>query len=88
MIAVEWREQAEADARDLREAAAAGSWAFADAIEIGELLAQPSRGRTSEADVTLLRTLGVGLADVAVAAEVLNRASTPGATPALGTEES
>lgn len=88
VIAVEWREQAEADARDLREAAAAGSWAFADAIEIGELLAQPLRGRTTEADVTLLRTLGVGLADVAVAAEVLKRTSTPGATPALGTEES
>jgi alanine dehydrogenase len=88
LVAVEWREQAERDARDLREAADSGAWRFEDAVELGALIAAPSRGRREPEDVTLLRTLGVGLADVAVAAEVLKRTSTPGVAWPLEAKES
>lgn len=88
VVAVEWRDQAERDARDLREAAESGHWGFGEAVELGTLIAEPARGRRTAEDITLLRTLGVGLADVAVAAEVLKRASTPDVAHPLGAKES
>jgi ornithine cyclodeaminase len=70
VIAVEWRAQAEADAGDLRDAVARGSVRWDEVVELGTLLAGGA-GRQNAEDITLLRTLGVGLSDVAVAAAVL-----------------
>jgi ornithine cyclodeaminase len=70
VVAVEWRAQAESDAGDLRDAVAHGSLRWDEVVELGTLL-EGGAGRRSPEDITLLRTLGVGVSDVAVAAAVL-----------------
>jgi alanine dehydrogenase len=71
-VAVEWLPQARNDAGDLRAAADEGRLRWTDVVEVGALVTGAA-GRGDEGDITLLRTLGVGLADVAVASAVLDR---------------
>ena len=71
-VAVEWLPQARNDAGDLRAAADEGRLRWSDVVELGGLVTGAA-GRRDDGDITLLRTLGVGLADVAVAAAVLDR---------------
>jgi ornithine cyclodeaminase len=70
-VAVEWLPQARNDAGDLRAAAGEGQLRWSDVVELGALVTGAA-GRRDEGDITLLRTLGVGLADVAVASAVLD----------------
>jgi alanine dehydrogenase len=81
VIAVEWRQQAQTDAGDLRDAVEEGALAWDDVVELGDLVSG-TVGRGDAEDITLLRTLGVGLSDVAVAASVLNRTQAAGAIAA------
>ena len=71
-VAVEWRPQAESDAGDLRLAVDEGALRWEDVVELGALVADGA-GFRGPRDITLLRTLGVGLSDVAVAASVLDQ---------------
>ena len=87
LVAVEWRAQAQADAGDLRDAADQGALDWDRVVELGELVSGDD-GRSSDDDITLLRTLGVGLSDVAVAASVLNRNGAAAASSAHPTDGS
>jgi alanine dehydrogenase len=83
VVAVESLAQARNDAGDLRLAGDEGALAWDDVVELGALV-NGGPGRRDESDITLLRTLGVGLADVAVAAAILDRHA---AAPARGAVE-
>lgn len=74
IIAVDSRVQAREDAGDLRAAARDGALNWDDVLELGQLGPNATTpGRTSTDQITLLRTLGLGIADVALADAVLQR---------------
>jgi ornithine cyclodeaminase/alanine dehydrogenase-like protein (mu-crystallin family) len=74
VVAVDALDQAEIEAGDLLIPAAAGRFDFARAVELGEIVAGLKPGRTSDADITLFKSLGIALEDVAVAGHVYARA--------------
>jgi ornithine cyclodeaminase len=78
MVVADSRVQAREDSAELRSAVAAGTLRFEDVVELAELVADPSRGRTNSEQITLLKALGVGLSDIALGVEVLTRASEMG----------
>ena len=65
-VIVEWREQSLREAGDLvlLPAALRKRLAF---VELGEVLAGKSRGRTREDEIVVFKSVGVGLEDIAVA---------------------
>lgn len=65
-IAVEWRTQSLREAGEL-VLAAPGSVDPAKIVELGELIAGTAPGRTSADEITLYKSVGVGLEDVAIA---------------------
>jgi ornithine cyclodeaminase/alanine dehydrogenase-like protein (mu-crystallin family) len=74
VVAVDALDQAEIEAGDLLIPAAAGRFDFARAVELGEIVAGLKPGRTSDAEITLFKSLGIALEDVAVAGHVYARA--------------
>ncbi|MBS1677615.1 MAG: ornithine cyclodeaminase family protein [Actinobacteria bacterium] len=76
-IAVDSVPQAEADAGELIAAVAAGELAWEAVAELGAVVAEaPPR---DPAELTLFKSLGVGIADVAIGVELLRRARSAGA---------
>ena len=67
-----------AGAVDLLAAMEAGVLDPARVVEIGELVADPSRGRTDDRQVTVYKSVGVGVQDAAAAALVLRAAAVSG----------
>ncbi len=65
-IAVEWRQQALREAGDLALASPA-ALPPDKIVELGELVAGTARGRQSDNEITIYKTVGVGLEDIAVA---------------------
>ncbi len=65
-IAVEWRTQSLKEAGDL-VLAAPGVVDPAKVVELGELVAGTAPGRTSDDEITLYKSVGVGLEDIAIA---------------------
>jgi ornithine cyclodeaminase len=65
-IAVEWRTQSLREAGELVQAAA-GVVRPEKIVELGELVAGTAPGRTSADEITLYKSVGVGLEDIAVA---------------------
>jgi ornithine cyclodeaminase len=65
-IAVEWRTQSLREAGELVQAAA-GVVRPEKIVELGELVAGTAPGRTSDEEITLYKSVGVGLEDIAVA---------------------
>jgi ornithine cyclodeaminase/alanine dehydrogenase-like protein (mu-crystallin family) len=63
---------------ELHRAVAAGDLAAERVVEIGEVVADPSRGRAVEAQLTLYKSVGVGVQDAAAAALVLRAAAATG----------
>jgi ornithine cyclodeaminase/alanine dehydrogenase-like protein (mu-crystallin family) len=53
---------------------AAGKLAWSDVVEIGDLIDGSARGRTSPSDITVFKSLGIGLEDVAFAELIYRRA--------------
>ena len=72
VVVVDLLEQARRDAGELLAAETEG-WSWSGVVELGDVVAGRARGRTRAKDVTLLRALGIGLADVAVGGEILRR---------------
>ena len=70
VVAVDALEQARIEAGDLLIPAEAGRFDFARAIELGAIIAGTARGRGSADEITLFKSLGVALEDVAVAGYV------------------
>lgn len=66
LVAVEWREQSLREAGDLALADPQALTA-AKVVELGEILAGRARGRTSDDEITVYKSVGVGLQDIALA---------------------
>ncbi|MCC6263960.1 MAG: ornithine cyclodeaminase family protein, partial [Bryobacterales bacterium] len=73
-IALDSREQAEQEAGDLLLAYGGADWPAEQVCELSELLTGKRTGRTSPDDLTIFKSLGMGIEDVAVAGWIYERA--------------
>ena len=71
-------EQAKVEAGEFRDLVAAGKLAWSDIRELGEFVIGKAKGRTSPSDLTLFKSLGIALEDVAFAELVYQRALAAG----------
>jgi ornithine cyclodeaminase/alanine dehydrogenase len=71
-------EQAKVEAGEFRELVAAGKLAWSAIRELGEFVTGKSAGRRSRSDLTLFKSLGIALEDVAFAELVYQRALAAG----------
>ncbi len=70
IVAVEDVAQAKVEAGDLLAAAAAGTFSWTAAVRLVDIVAGKIPGRTSDEQITLFESLGIGLWDIAVANHV------------------
>ena len=78
-VVVDSLEAARAEAGDLIQAAAEGAFDWSHAVELGQLIEDPSLGRRGPDEVTLFKSVGVAIQDVAVGMLALRRAAEQGA---------
>ncbi len=78
VIAVDSKEQAKVEAGDFVAALAAGVINWSDLFDFAPLLIGKYPGRESADDVTIFKSLGLGIEDIALAARVLERAKQEG----------
>jgi alanine dehydrogenase len=71
-------EQAKVEAGEFRDLVAAGKLAWSDIRELGELATGKAKGRNSPSDVTLFKSLGIALEDMAFGEVVYQRALAQG----------
>jgi ornithine cyclodeaminase/alanine dehydrogenase len=71
-------EQAKVEAGEFRDLVAAGKLAWSDIHELGEFVTGKAEGRTSPSELTLFKSLGIALGDVAFGELVYQRALTQG----------
>jgi len=77
-IVVDSKEQARLEAGDFQQALEDGSIHWADIHELGQVIVGRYTGRARPQDVTLFKSLGIALEDVALAARVYARAQAAG----------
>ncbi len=77
-LAVDSKEQARLEAGDFREALEEGSIHWSDIHELGHIIVGRFTGRARPQDVTLFKSLGIALEDVAVASRVYEKAKENG----------
>lgn len=70
IVAVDALDQARIEAGDLIIPAEAGLFSFDRAVELGSIVAGETPGRTADAQITLFKSLGIGIEDVATAGRV------------------
>jgi ornithine cyclodeaminase/alanine dehydrogenase-like protein (mu-crystallin family) len=73
-VVVDSKEQARIEAGDFQQPLEDGSLHWAEVRELGQVIVGRFPGRKHPEDVTLFKSLGIGLEDVAVAARVYSRA--------------
>jgi len=73
------RAQARAEAAEFRDLAGAGRLSWDDVVDLGDLVTGKVPGRRSQSAVTLFKSLGIGLEDVAFAELLHRRAREAGA---------
>jgi alanine dehydrogenase len=71
-------EQAKVEAGEFRDLVAEGKLAWSDIRELGELVSGKAKGRTSPSDLTLFKSLGIALEDMAFGELVYQRALAQG----------
>ena len=74
VIVVDSKDQARLEAGDFVQALEEGSIHWADIHELGQVIVGRYTGRAHPQDVTLFKSLGIAIEDVAVAARVYARA--------------
>src|SRR6185437_10228457 len=74
VVAVDARDQAEIEAGDLLLAAQSGDFTLERVVELAEIIAGTTPGRPDATAITLFKSLGIGLEDVAVAGWVYAQA--------------
>lgn len=79
VIAVDSKDQARLEAGDFQQALEDGSLRWADVRELGQIIVGRYPGRKHPQDVTLFKSLGIAVEDVAVAGRVYARAQAEGA---------
>jgi alanine dehydrogenase len=77
-IVVDSKEQARLEAGDFVQALEEGAISWTDIHELGQVIVGRFTGRARPQDVTLFKSLGIGIEDVAVAARVYARAQEVG----------
>jgi alanine dehydrogenase len=77
-IAVDSKDQARIEAGDFVQALEEGSIHWADVHELGQIIVGRYTGRAHPQDVTLFKSLGIAIEDVAVAARVYDEAQAAG----------
>jgi alanine dehydrogenase len=78
IVAVDALDQAKLEAGDLVIAAAAGHFDFARAVPLGSIVAGQTAGRNTPEEITLFKSLGLGIEDVTVAKHVYELARQQG----------
>ena len=68
------RAQAQVEAGEFRDLVEAGKLAWSDVIELGDLVTGKARGRGARSDITLFKSLGIALEDIAFAELIYRRA--------------
>lgn len=74
VIAVDSKEQARLEAGDFVQAIEDGVLHWSDVVELGQIIVGKYAGRIRAQDVTLFKSVGLGIEDVAVAIEVFRKA--------------
>ena len=77
-------EQAKLEAGEYRDLVEAGKLSWSDIRELGEFVTGKARGRNSPSDLTLFKSLGIALEDVAFAEVVYERALAQGVGRPIG----
>jgi len=77
-IVVDSKDQARLEAGDFVQALEEGAIHWADVHELGQVIVGRYTGRARSEDVTLFKSLGIALEDIAVAARVVAKAQTAG----------
>lgn len=83
IIATDDREQVRYESTDLAAPVAEGVITWDDVVAIGDIVAGNRPGRTSDDDITLFKSLGVAMEDVALAARAYAKAKATGAGQTL-----
>lgn len=78
VVAVDSVDQARLEAGDLVLAAQSGAFDWARVVPLGAIIANQQPGRTAPDQVTLFKSLGIGLEDITVAKHVYERARQQG----------
>ncbi|HJZ92415.1 MAG TPA: ornithine cyclodeaminase family protein [Gemmataceae bacterium] len=78
VVVIDSKDQGRIEAGDLVAALDKGVIEWRDVGELGRVVAMRSPGRQSAEDVTLFKSLGIGLEDIAVAARVYQKAKAAG----------
>ena len=71
-------EQARVEAGEYRDLIAAGRLTWQDIVELGDILTGKAAGRRGPADITLFKSLGIALEDIAFADLICRRANERG----------
>jgi alanine dehydrogenase len=82
-IIVDSKDQARLEAGDFAQALEEGSIHWADVHELGQVIVGRFTGRAHPQDVTMFKSLGIALEDIAVAAKVYAKALEAGAGKTL-----
>src|SRR5262245_19860322 len=83
VVVVDSKDQARLEAGDFQQALEDGSLQWADVRELGQVIVGRYAARKHPADVTLFKSLGIAVEDVALAARVYARAQEEGVGRAL-----
>jgi alanine dehydrogenase len=74
LVTIDSKDQGRTEAGDLVAALDQGVLEWIDIAEIGRVVAMRAPGRQSPEDITLFKSLGIGLEDIAVAMKVYQKA--------------
>ncbi len=78
LICIDSKDQGKIEAGDLAAALDQRIIEWYDVVELGRILANRAPGRASPQDITLFKSLGIGLEDIAVGEKVLEKAKAAG----------
>ncbi len=78
VVTIDSKDQGRLEAGDLVAALDQGVIEWIDVAELGRVLAMRAPGRQSPEDITLFKSLGIGLEDIAVAKKVYDKAKAAG----------
>lgn len=78
LICIDSSDQGKLEAGDFMPAMDSGCLEWFDIVEIGRIVANRNPGRTKPEDITLFKSLGIGLEDIAVAIRLYEKAKTLG----------
>lgn len=84
LVSTDDREQARSEARELIDLSRDGKLDWDKVVELGDLVQEKLSGRTSDNDITLFKSLGVALEDIAFAKVIYDRAIAAGRGRQLG----